>query len=258
MRFSIIATVFACLICGQLGKPESSEAQGLGQAIHDYWLDKPFQYQPSDPWVRSKIFQIQTGHYGRFYNCDQEECKRYSPYICWKTHYEKDIPPRRGLWGGIKQDIAGVKQRIRDGAGDCWPNNRDGADCQQTQSGSAPNCSCAECSRTATAKAAMIAKAPSKPISPLPTAVESIATTSQTTKATGQSRPATEKVAAEKTPAPKFGLVQGRTFGTSSRHPEAASAVATTAANQPSPKEPSSRVAQRQSFKNYVRGVFHK
>jgi hypothetical protein len=57
-----------------------------------------------------------------FYNCDGEEDKRNSPYICWKTHYEKDLPPRRGLWRGLKIDISQVRQRIRDGAGDCCPS----------------------------------------------------------------------------------------------------------------------------------------
>jgi hypothetical protein len=51
----------------------------------DYVRDAPVRYQPTDPWDRGVIFRNQTNHGGLFYNCDQEECKRDSPYICWKS-----------------------------------------------------------------------------------------------------------------------------------------------------------------------------
>ena len=42
------------------------------------------QYCSEDPWIRGRIWLKQTGHFGWFYNCDCEEDKRKSPYICWK------------------------------------------------------------------------------------------------------------------------------------------------------------------------------
>ena len=61
----------------------------------DYVLDAPISYQPSDPWVRGRVFRIHTGHAGLYYNCDQEECRRESPYICWKQ--ENRSCDERGL-----------------------------------------------------------------------------------------------------------------------------------------------------------------
>ena len=101
----------------------------IRETRRDYRLDKPFQYQPSDPWYRGKVFNIHTGHYGLFYNCDDEECKRNSPYICWKVHHERDFPKWKRPRYYIQQDLNRVLSRI--GNGGCAPN----APCQ----------SCADC-----------------------------------------------------------------------------------------------------------------
>ena len=99
----------------------ASPAQGqeLRNAIRDYSGERIFNYQPSDPQYRGKAFNIHTKHYGRFYNCDHQEDKRHSPYICWKPHYENDFPPRVGFCQRLLSDIEEVKQRIRDGAAGC-------------------------------------------------------------------------------------------------------------------------------------------
>lgn len=144
-----------CLFVGQILMPPTTTAQEIRQTIRDYCTDKPFTYSPCDPWTRSRVFNLQTGHAGLFYNCDGEEDKRNSLYICWKTHYENDIPPRRGLWRGMKMDIAKVRQRIRDGAGDCCEpgcgclhcvtrkKQIQAQRCQTCQSNPADDCHCA-------------------------------------------------------------------------------------------------------------------
>ena len=98
-----------------LGTIQPAHGQ-LAQAIDDYKRDRPFQYTPCDPWSRSKLFNRQTKHSGFSYNCDGEESKRNSPYICWKTHYENDIPARVGWWQRLNVTAADVKQRIAEGS----------------------------------------------------------------------------------------------------------------------------------------------
>lgn len=123
----------------------AAEAQEVRKALRDYRDDRVFNYQPNDPWYRGKLFNTHTGHYGNFYNCDNEECKRNSPYICWKPHYEKDFPTRRGFWQTVKCDFAEAMQRVRDGAGECLGS----ADCGCSQCQTAPlpasTCNCPEC-----------------------------------------------------------------------------------------------------------------
>ena len=114
----------------------NQQAHGqLAQAIDDYKHDRPFQYAPSDPWTRSHLFNRHTKHSGFAYNCDGEECKRNSPYICWKTHCENDLPARVGWWNRLNRTAAEVKQRIADGS--CTTS------CQETAS-----CKCHQTSNT--------------------------------------------------------------------------------------------------------------
>ncbi len=100
------------------------------------------QYAPGDPWTRSKLFRVQTKHYGFGYNCDDEECKRNSPYICWKHQADHDLPARKGWWQRLSQTAAEVKQRIADGncvkCAEADPCLR----CQQQKCGG-----CCDCSR---------------------------------------------------------------------------------------------------------------
>ena len=106
----------------------------VNQVKIDYRDGRPFQYQPSDPWTRSKTFKTHIGHGGKFYNCDGEEDKRNSPYICWKTHHEYDLPPKQKFWPSLQCEIAEIRQRIRDGAGACC-QDQGTCDCQTCQSG---------------------------------------------------------------------------------------------------------------------------
>ena len=74
----------------------------------------PVRYSPSDPEFRSKLFRLQTGHAGLFYNCDGEESKRNSPYICWNSQHSADW--RNGACEACRRDRADVRQRLVDGS----------------------------------------------------------------------------------------------------------------------------------------------
>lgn len=78
----------------------------------------PVHYQPDDPWVRGKIFQVHTGHGGFFYNCDHQEDKRFSPYINWNRQ-PKWCYPRRPILCDIRRQKWEVKRRICWGKGNC-------------------------------------------------------------------------------------------------------------------------------------------
>ncbi|MFK7766008.1 MAG: hypothetical protein AB8B55_02115 [Mariniblastus sp.] len=130
------------LVCLQMCSGAFSQAQELKKAIRDYKGDRVFNYQPNDPWYRGKLFNIHTKHYGMFYNCDGEEAKRNSPYLCWKAHHEKDFPTRYRALDIARYDLAIIQRRIRDGAGDCIQ----GCECQSCQSAPvASSCNCTEC-----------------------------------------------------------------------------------------------------------------
>ena len=127
-----------------LGPADSSaHGQECKKAIRDYRDERIFNYQPQDPWYRGKLFNIHTKHYGRFYNCDNQEDKRNSPYIHWKPHYENDFPPRIGFRENLRRDIAEIKQRISDGSGGCSAS----CSCWKGRQHSTPaSCPCAQCS----------------------------------------------------------------------------------------------------------------
>ena len=138
MRLSLrLAAFLAVVVCLQVGLNGLIEGQEFRQTLRDYHTDRPFYYQPSDPVTRGKVFNAQTGHHGHYYNCDGEECKRYSPYICWKLHCEKDIPPKVGIWKQLKRDLTEVHQRVKDGAGACYKNNCACAKCRKNTASSA-------------------------------------------------------------------------------------------------------------------------
>lgn len=111
----------------------SSEAQELAKIRHDYLVNPTGVYSPDDPWTRSRIWRRHTGHFGKFYNCDCEEQKRYSPYICWKN---ADCPFVDEGWLFHKQRTRQrIRQRIADGSCACG--------CQAHHA--ATNCSCDTC-----------------------------------------------------------------------------------------------------------------
>ena len=128
------------------------EAQELRNALRDFRDERVFNYRPNDPQYRGKAFNIQTKHYGKFYNCDGEEDKRNSPYICWKRHFEKDFPTRVGFCENLRRDIAAINQRLNDGAGPCRQANAN-CNCTQCQQAAVatpqPNCPCASCAANA-------------------------------------------------------------------------------------------------------------
>jgi len=148
-----LLTVIACLAsfaCIQLGS-ETSNAQEVRKAVRDYKTDRVFNYQPTDPSFRGKLFNIQTKHYGKFYNCDGEEAKRNSPYICWKPHTDKDFPPHVRMIDCIRQDLSEVRQRVKDGAGACYKENCSCSQCQSVQP--VESCGCAQCASASTGSA---------------------------------------------------------------------------------------------------------
>lgn len=80
------------------------------------------QYRPDDPWTRGRIWLRQTGHFGLFYNCDCEEKKRNSPFICWK---KSDSPfPGGRLLKSLQSDWWDMRQRILDGTECCCGDRR--------------------------------------------------------------------------------------------------------------------------------------
>lgn len=124
-----ILILLASTVCGLLALDNVAYGQEVRNAIRDYRDDRVFNYQASDPQHRGKLFNVHTGHYGKFYNCDSQEDKRNSPYICWKPHHENDFPNRLGFCENLRRDITEIKQRISDGAGNCQSS----CNCQQCQ-----------------------------------------------------------------------------------------------------------------------------
>ncbi len=84
-------------------------------ALKTRQFEPSYNYAPSDPWTRSNATQVQTKHYGFFYNCDSEECKRQSPYIKWKGHCETDLPKKTCCLDLIRRELDEITQRISDG-----------------------------------------------------------------------------------------------------------------------------------------------
>lgn len=133
--------LYIYLICsiGLVAGTQQAHGQ-LSQALNDFKFDRPFQYAPGDPWTRSKLFKLQTKHFGFGYNCDGEECKRSSPYICWKHHTENDLPCKTGCCQRLKQTASDVKQRIADGNCVQCAQAEPCQSCQQAKCGGCCDC----------------------------------------------------------------------------------------------------------------------
>ena len=141
MRFSSTNLILATLFSGYFCLATDANAQ---QANNPNENCVPTEiYQPSDPWTRGKLYNIQTGNSGLFFNCDGEQAKRYSPYIYWQPIKEKALPTRKGIWRSIKQDIAEVKQRVSDSS--CCDLGCSSADCRRARN----NGNVAGCAETA-------------------------------------------------------------------------------------------------------------
>ena len=150
---SILVCTFVYILMGLFSGDANLEAQELKKFLRDYRDGRIYNYSPHDPNFRGKVFLVHTKHYGAFYNCDGEENKRNSPYVCWKPHHERVFPPRLGFWENLRRDIAEVKQRINDGGCGACPANCTCATCQQAKQGQPVvqnNCNCAECSAART------------------------------------------------------------------------------------------------------------
>ena len=101
---------------------------------HDYFQNPTGQYSLDDPWTRSRIWRRHTGHWGKFYNCDGEEQKRYSPYICWKN---ADCPFVDESWRYLLwRDKQEIRRRISDGS--C-------STCQEQHTPTQRSCNCHKC-----------------------------------------------------------------------------------------------------------------
>lgn len=210
--------VFSCL---QFGVGSSSDAQEVRKHIAERHGQPYTNYRPDDPWTRGWVFNLQTGHAGLFRNCDDEECKRDSPYICWKQDNEKMFPTQLGLWGHAKQTHAAVTQRIRDGAGGC-----------------APNCRCRECQ---THRHSAVATQRYAAEQPTPKFGSNFVLNARPAQPDASN--ASRGSAASTDHAPRFGLVRGKIVAPTA--PEAAKPEsATPASNSP-------RTADRQN--NYDR-----
>lgn len=132
MRALLLCSLVGFVIAGCQTKLDGQE---LAKIRDEYFANPIRQYQPNDPWHRSILYRLQTGHYGRFYNCDGEEQKRCSPYICWKNSDCPTIPCKSCL-DCVNEEIYKVKRRICDGAGPC---------CSVGQTVAGQTCSCAQC-----------------------------------------------------------------------------------------------------------------
>ncbi len=118
MKLELRMLLLALVVSGTWGAAQQGFAQELKKVKADYHSG-PVQYTPNDPWIRSKVFNAHTGHSGRFYNCDGEECKRHSPYIYWTTNHQPLWPQKIGLREGIHLEWAKVRSRIAKGACGC-------------------------------------------------------------------------------------------------------------------------------------------
>jgi hypothetical protein len=106
-----------------VGIGQCAEAQ-LTQIRRDY--RQPMTYSPDDPFTKGLVYRLQTGQAGKYFNCDGEEEKRYSPYIYWQTVCNHTHP--KPYCTVLLRDIHEVKERVRAGA------------CRGGQ-----NCTCGQC-----------------------------------------------------------------------------------------------------------------
>lgn len=100
------------------------QAEAQDRILRDYFRDyhvlTPRAYSPEDPSLMGRILRIEVGHGGLFYNCDNEESKRCSPYIKWHQQNQDCCQHLRLIRFSIRQQLAEVKQRIRwGGCDDC-------------------------------------------------------------------------------------------------------------------------------------------
>jgi hypothetical protein len=116
LRLLVTATTIAVAVCGEFGIFQSiSTAQELRKITRDYNRSAPKTYAPDDPWTSSLLYRYQAGFAGKYFNCDGEEEKRYSPYICWKTATQTDTWKNRTC-ALLSWELREVRQRIEEGS----------------------------------------------------------------------------------------------------------------------------------------------
>ena len=233
MRSLSLSVTLATLFCLQFCVGPDSQAQEIIKQTGER-LGRPIvNYRPDDPWTRGKVFNLQTGHAGLFHNCDGEECKRNSPYICWKRDYEKMFPTPLGLWGHTKKTYTDVKQRIRDGAGAC-----------------ARDCTCSKC----------------QPQQQHPQYVEQqpapkfgkMFVVGANAKQSAPETQISNGTSVERVVAPRFGLIHGKIMDTPASNTTAsneapAEIASSSAASQTLPSRPLRKVAGRNGFERNLR-----
>jgi len=173
---SRLLAIIALVSCGLFFQSENqSQAQWHPSQIRsEYGSNTQIQYAPDDPSTRSRLFNLHTGHAGAFYNCDGEEDKRNSPYICWKTGHGDRL--HRTFWDVLqwKRDRSEIAQRICDGAGTCCS----GGQCNQCERGACAGeaietpatCGCSTCSSAKASKPVTLLQ---RAVANAPTRIES-------------------------------------------------------------------------------------
>lgn len=106
LRMALVALLLV------VGLNQVAEAQ-LTQIRRDY--RQPMTYSPADPFSKGLVYRLQTGQAGKYFNCDGEEEKRYSPYIYWTTVCNHTHP--KTYCSVLLRDLHEVKERVR--AGSC-------------------------------------------------------------------------------------------------------------------------------------------
>lgn len=188
MRSLTLAAFFAALFCFQVSVCD----QAAAQVVRKSGGDPVVKYQPSDPWKRGRIFNIQTGNSGLFYNCDGEQAKRCSPYICWKRDDEPMLPPLFEPVKMWKEQLDTVRQRVSDGS--CRDLGCSCADCRKARRNGQMG-GCAAC-RQAAARHPRLSKTATAKSSDVESAVVKTALTQPEVVKSGHGT--------------KYGLVQGK------------------------------------------------
>lgn len=134
---STSSIVFGILFAAAFLPAGQTHAQGL-------LTMSPEAYQPNSPRTENQLFRKQTGHYGRFYNCDGEESKRSSPHICWKNSHGSQLPFWMGWKERVRQEANQIVQRVIDGSC-CGCSGTDCPECQSCEPVPPAECGCNHC-----------------------------------------------------------------------------------------------------------------
>lgn len=124
---TIRLTLFSLTLAVAFSANRQCDAQLFSKLRSEYGKNSSLTYGPDDASIRSRLFNLHTGHAGAYYNCDGEEEKRHSPYIKWKTVTGRSLPPLFWDIRHWKRDKAEIAQRICDGG--CCNDDCGNGDC---------------------------------------------------------------------------------------------------------------------------------